>query len=176
LQQSRRILERSAALIIVGGLTAGCSSGVSRFTDGMFTGSTQNQRSIIREDNQPFPGDVAKAAPVDGSHTGSVARAAVEPQPVTRSSLPPVQSAPAKPAPVQVSAPALDKTPTGSVAAAPARPPVSDDAHQGWSRAGGTQVTLKEGETLYNLSKRFGVPCPRPTTPSRSPTPNPRVG
>lgn len=160
LQQSRRILERSAALVIVGGLTAGCSSGVSRFTDGMFTGSTQNQRSIIRADNQPFPGDVAKPAPVDGSHTGSVARAAVEPQPVTRSSLPPVQSAPAKPAPVpvQASAPALDKTPTGSVAASPARPPVADDVQQGWSRAGGTQVTLKEGETLYNLSKRFGVP------------------
>jgi len=160
LQQSRRILERSAALIIVGGLTAGCSSGVSRFTDGMFTGSTQNQKSIISADNQPFPGDVARAAPVDGTHTGSLARAAVEPQPVTRSSLPPVQSAPAKPAPVpaHASAPALDRAPTGSVAVAPAAPQVADDVQQGWSRAGGTQVSLKEGETLYNLSKRFGVP------------------
>ena len=29
----------------------------------------------------------------------------------------------------------------------------------GWSRAGGTQVTAKEGETVYNLSRRFGVPA-----------------
>ncbi len=160
LQKSRRILARSAALVLVGGLTAGCSSGVSRFTDGMFTGSTSNQKSIIRQQNQPFPGDVAKPAPANGAYNGSVARAAVEPQPVTRSSLPPVQSAPAKPAPVKASAPALDATPTGSVAAAPAaRAPIAeDDVQQGWSRAGGTQVSLKEGETLYNLSKRFGVP------------------
>ena len=30
---------------------------------------------------------------------------------------------------------------------------------KGWSRAGGTQVTVKEGETVYNLSRRFGVPA-----------------
>lgn len=29
---------------------------------------------------------------------------------------------------------------------------------QGWTRTGGTQVTLRDGETLYNLSRRFGVP------------------
>lgn len=28
----------------------------------------------------------------------------------------------------------------------------------GWTTAGGTRVTLGEGETLYNLSKRYGVP------------------
>lgn len=28
----------------------------------------------------------------------------------------------------------------------------------GWSAEGGTPVTIREGETLYNLSKRFGVP------------------
>jgi murein DD-endopeptidase MepM/ murein hydrolase activator NlpD len=28
----------------------------------------------------------------------------------------------------------------------------------GWSASGGTVVTLREGETLYNLSKRYGVP------------------
>ena len=28
----------------------------------------------------------------------------------------------------------------------------------GWTNAGGTRVTLHEGETLYNLSKRYGVP------------------
>lgn len=28
----------------------------------------------------------------------------------------------------------------------------------GWSGAGGTSVTMRSGETLYNLSKRYGVP------------------
>ena len=30
---------------------------------------------------------------------------------------------------------------------------------KGWSRAGGSQITAKEGETVYNLSRRFGVPA-----------------
>jgi murein DD-endopeptidase MepM/ murein hydrolase activator NlpD len=29
---------------------------------------------------------------------------------------------------------------------------------KGWTRTGGSAVTLREGETLYNLSKRYGVP------------------
>jgi murein DD-endopeptidase MepM/ murein hydrolase activator NlpD len=28
----------------------------------------------------------------------------------------------------------------------------------GWTREGGTEITVREGETLYNYSKRFGVP------------------
>ncbi len=28
----------------------------------------------------------------------------------------------------------------------------------GWTRDGGTEITVREGETLYNYSKRFGVP------------------
>ena len=34
-----------------------------------------------------------------------------------------------------------------------------EEEPEGWSRAGGTQVTAKEGETVYNLSRRFGVPA-----------------
>ncbi len=34
--------------------------------------------------------------------------------------------------------------------------PLTD--RRGWTKAGGTYVTLREGETLYNLSKRYGVP------------------
>lgn len=33
-----------------------------------------------------------------------------------------------------------------------------DAVKRGWSAAGGTTITLREGETLYNLSRRFGVP------------------
>ncbi|MEL7429292.1 MAG: peptidoglycan DD-metalloendopeptidase family protein, partial [Pseudomonadota bacterium] len=31
-------------------------------------------------------------------------------------------------------------------------------ARDGWTKAGGTTITVRQGETLYNLSKRYGVP------------------
>lgn len=163
LRGSRGILARGAALILVGGVAAGCSSGVSRFTDDVFTGSTANQRSIIKNENQPFPGDVAQApaAPATPTYAESPARAAVEPQPVTRSALPPpTASAPVAraPEPVAKAEPVkVDTSTTGSVAKS-APLPAEEEVHNGWTRAGGTQVTLKDGETLNNLSKRFGVP------------------
>ena len=156
LQRSQRVLARSAALVLIGGMAAGCSSGVSRFTDDIFTGSTANQRQIVKKENQPFPGDASRVAPANGVNAPTPARAAVEPQSVTRSSLPP----PAASTPVaRAETPKVDTTPTGSVTkAAPQTVSTEEDVNQGWSRAGGTQVTLKDGETLYNLSKRFGVP------------------
>lgn len=87
--QNGRNLTRSAAILMVGALTAGCSSSVSRFddfTDGLFTGSTENQRQIIGE-NQPFPGDAAASVPVNGvssqpaSGSGSVQRSALAASP-----------------------------------------------------------------------------------------------
>ncbi|MGI9401622.1 MAG: peptidoglycan DD-metalloendopeptidase family protein [Rhizobiaceae bacterium] len=47
--------------------------------------------------------------------------------------------------------------PTASSAISQTRKPGGADPG-GWSSTGGTVITLKEGETLYNLSKRYGVP------------------
>ncbi len=44
-----------------------------------------------------------------------------------------------------------DATQTASVGSQPAR-------EAGWTSTGGTTITIREGETLYNLSKRYGVP------------------
>ena len=172
-----RRLAQGAAVIILGGLASGCSSDAMRFSygsDGMFTGATSNQRQIIAP-NQAYPGDSIPPAAVDGSHTGSIARGAVKPvdlspSPVSRTSLAPVAGttvaaadsqplakvknprlAPAKSA-------AIDSTVTGTVKSGQRAAPVEGDPI-GWSRAGGTQVTAKEGETIYNLSRRFGVPA-----------------
>ena len=124
-RQSRRVLARSAAILMVGGLAAGCSSGVARFSDDIFTGSTANQRSILQADNQPFPGDVAATTPP----SSYPAAASTNPVPVTRSSLPPVASAPTStpvasaaplPAPTQVaSAPRVEPVRSAPPAAAP---------------------------------------------------------
>ena len=65
----------------------------------------------------------------------------------------PVASAP-------IRTPAVDNVSTGSITAVAPRQVAqpSSSRGQGWSGAGGTQVTVRPGETLYNLSKRYGVP------------------
>src|SRR5262245_16955091 len=169
LKVSERRLAQGAAIIFIGGLVSGCSSDAMRFSydaDGMFTGATTNQRQIIAP-NQPYPGNEPT---LDSSHTGSVARQAVTPvdlgsKPVAKSALPPIAgttSAPADSKPLVkldqagASRPEhkLDATTTATI-----EPQAATDDPVGWSRAGGTQVTAKEGETVYNLSKRFGVPA-----------------
>lgn len=156
--KSQRNLARGAAVLIIAGLAAGCSSGVARFNgvDDIFTSST-NQRQIIPPASQPYPGDQpaqVAAAPVAQpgvASNGPIGRTALAPvagsQPVSTS--PAAVSAQAIPQP----APALNP-----VATAAAAQSVNEDI-KGWSRDGGSQITAKEGETVYNLSRRFGVPA-----------------
>lgn len=169
LRSDKRRLWSGAALLLVTGLTAGCSSQVARFgsVDDIFTGSTPNQRQIINNESQAYPGDRVAAAPVDRAPTGSVSRAALAPATAqsTVAAAAPAAPAPAlaapkpKPAPTLAAAP-VDRTTTGTVAQ-PAQPQMAAEIEEpaGWSRAGGTQVTVKQGETVYNLSRRFGVPA-----------------
>jgi len=58
-----------AALVLLGGLAAGCSGDIQRFSsDGVITGSTANQRAIIKPPaSQPYPGDVQPAPPLDAT-------------------------------------------------------------------------------------------------------------
>jgi murein DD-endopeptidase MepM/ murein hydrolase activator NlpD len=116
--------------------------------DGIFTASTPNQRQIIPQGDQPYPAQTeVAAAPVDGSHSSSV----------TRGALAPVSTTPVSSEPIRTASVSLDDTTTGAVSQ-PAMA-IEEGDPKGWSRAGGTQVTVKEGETVYNLSRRFGVPA-----------------
>ncbi|MGE3308043.1 MAG: peptidoglycan DD-metalloendopeptidase family protein [Rhizobiaceae bacterium] len=159
----KRNLGRGVAIVVLGGLAAGCSSSAQRFggVDDLFTASTANQKSIIRPASQPYPGDVATS--LDAAPTGSVNRAAITPprvdsSTVTTAALEPVGRKPLGSA----TASGLDHSATGSVPAAAAveqAMPAAIEEPAGWSRAGGTQVTARSGETIYNLSRRFGVPA-----------------
>lgn len=109
-----------------------------------------SQVAAITPASNPYPSQAQPSYP-------SPAR-----QAVTSSPLAPVESA------------SLDSTATGStsrlVTAAPrveTSAPVSTNQPAavvsaerggGWSRAGGTQIAVRPGETIYNLSRRFGVP------------------
>ncbi|MBJ6131741.1 peptidoglycan DD-metalloendopeptidase family protein [Ochrobactrum sp. Q0168] len=59
LQHTSERLLRNVAIVLIAGFGAGCSSDTMRFTDGIFTGSTSNQRVA----QQPS-GDVYASAPI----------------------------------------------------------------------------------------------------------------
>ncbi|MFU0503766.1 peptidoglycan DD-metalloendopeptidase family protein [Pseudaminobacter sp. NGMCC 1.201702] len=165
-------------IFIAAGTMAGCSAQATRFggggIDDLFTASTPNQRQIIKQ-QQPYPGDTqVAAAPVERAQTTPVSRNALPP--VSSQPLPPVNepapalapvssasSRSAEPAPALAPVAAanrLDQTVTGTVSRPPQPAMASlENDPEGWSRAGGTQITAKEGETVYNLSRRFGVPA-----------------
>ena len=177
-------LKRSAALILLGSLAAGCSTDVSRFSDTkIFTNSTANQRAIIDgAENQPYPGDVVEPAATDGSYTGSVNRGALKPVDLTRNDVSRSELAPVKVDESRTRRQASNARsvednrsmlePAGSVrntdpletgtVKRPIDPRGSADDENGeggWTATGGTQITLRRGETIYNLSRRFGVPA-----------------
>lgn len=160
-------LARGVALLVLGGVTAGCSSGAGRFTDGLVTASTtSNQQQII---NRSEPDLVT---PADGQ---AYAAAAPTRSQVERSSLPPVAGTTQSAAPFQRgAAPQPDAEPVRTAALNrpdaidPLSRSVERDAETaevapndppGWSSAGGSQITAKQGETVFNLSRRYGVPA-----------------
>jgi murein DD-endopeptidase MepM/ murein hydrolase activator NlpD len=87
LDKASRRLALNAAILMVAGAAAGCSSGVQRFTSADFSsGYSDNQRSVMQASNntpQPY------TPPVDSTQTASVGRSGG----VQRSSLPPVGAA-----------------------------------------------------------------------------------
>ncbi|MBH0238880.1 peptidoglycan DD-metalloendopeptidase family protein [Methylobrevis albus] len=147
-----RHLSQVAVLALVGGVSAGCSSDVSRF--GTFFEPTDNRAATVR---QP---DVAV--------TGSLPPADAAPRtPVSAGQLPPVPGAvaAANTAPMvrppsfgeqtwQQPAPATAPAPSATVAAAPAGTPT----RPGWNAAGGSIVAMRPGETVATLSTRYNVP------------------
>lgn len=65
-----------------------------------------------------------------------------------------VAAAPAAVAKTVAAAPAVAKTVAAELPAKAA----TTATERGWTATGGTTIALREGETLYNLSKRYGVP------------------
>ncbi|RCS24241.1 LysM peptidoglycan-binding domain-containing protein [Phyllobacterium salinisoli] len=155
-QTSQRLL-RNAAIILIAGFGAGCSADTMRFTDGIYTGSTSNQRSMLsRPTAQPYPQAAASAAPVDGGYTGSVNRGAVTPvtqsAAVQRNSLPPVSSAPVASAssqPVPVAAEPKVVRPVAAEQQIASATPVAP--------GGVSHVVVQPGESLFGIARRTGV-------------------
>jgi len=92
LRRNGRLLARGAAVVLVCGAAAGCSSSAARFggLDDMFTASTPKNEGV-------------QAASLAAAPAGDVSRSALEPAPVARSELPAPSPEPA-PAPRKLSA------------------------------------------------------------------------
>jgi murein DD-endopeptidase MepM/ murein hydrolase activator NlpD len=170
LSRFQRNLALGAAVIVIGGFTAGCSSDTARFTDGLTTGSTGSRPVVSPPSSQPFPGDVGpgvRSAPATyGSgvaqpsyRVSSVGHSGLAP--VSSGSLPPVSSRNIHTVPANHTG-RFDDTVTGSTHRVERQASaVSAAAGKGshWSRAGGTEITVRQGETVETLSRRFGVPA-----------------
>ena len=167
LKANRRNLARGCAVLMVAGMAAGCSSQVSRFTDGLdsvATASTDNQRSIIgqQQASQPFPGDSMAAAPVQVSQAEPVGRSSLPP--VSAQALPPVAQPQAATQPVRTASAevssGVDRTVnTGTVTkpfqTAQAEAPKLTDSQP---RKQATEIVVESGQTISGLSRRYGVP------------------
>src|SRR6478735_6395726 len=81
LRSDKRKLWSGAALLLLTGMSTGCSSQMMRFNsaDDVFTGSTSNQRQVINHENQTYPGDQVAAAPIDRVTTASVGHSELPP-------------------------------------------------------------------------------------------------
>ncbi|MEH3147095.1 MAG: peptidoglycan DD-metalloendopeptidase family protein [Methylobacterium frigidaeris] len=125
-----RTLSRFALIGLIGGASAACSTDTMRFSD-------------------PFSNPFSSNAGAEPGATGSlpqgdeVAAAPIRSTPIQSRSL----AAPAAPA----AQPVAQSTRPG-----PAAPVTS--GHGGWSAQGGTTITVAQGDSLNQMSTRFGVP------------------
>ena len=134
-------LSQGAAVLLLAGAAAGCSSQSSRFggLDGFMTSSTSNQREIIRPDGG-MNGQQVAPAPSAGQYSGTVSRG--ELAPVTGSGAQPTQTAAIQSAPAYESnSGGLAQQSTAANAPAPV----------------GGRVTVQPGDTVYALARRYGV-------------------
>lgn len=121
------------------------------YNSGVIRGTSLPQPSAIR---QPI-GLAAKRIAVDKINTASIRTTNVIKDTVSKKVITPIVK-PVKAAvmPVAIAA----KTLVAPVVTASVASSVMAQNSGGWSKIGGTTVQMGAGETLYNLSKRYGVP------------------
>ncbi|WP_297322722.1 M23 family metallopeptidase [uncultured Bartonella sp.] len=138
---------RTAAMFIVAGIAAGCSSGTQRFTDSFYTGATANQQQAINKQatTQQMP-----------QTAGSI----------QSSDLPPVASQtsyPATPAQPNYGTSTPQSTQLASAGQAMGTPPhnlgqmqPSSPSSSGTTNKGGNYI-VQSGDTLYSVSRKTGA-------------------
>lgn len=152
LHSTSRRLTRNAAILVIAGLGAGCSSDVMRFgSAGDYATPRQNVAQAPRV-TQPASSDYGQ---VDDTYTSSVSRAAVKPvdlrnSGVQRNTLPPVSSS------VAGQQPGLAPVSNTQPIANPSQVATTNYPQQ-TSAGGVTRVTIQPGQTLSSIGRQYGV-------------------
>lgn len=96
---------------------------------------------------------------IDRTPTASIGRLTSPPKVIRSSVKQTVAARPNAPTVIAPQVPGVDYTTTSSIKPATASPlrQASNDP-QGWTSAGGTAITVRQGDTLYSISRRYGVP------------------
>jgi len=128
--EQSRLLVRLAAVSLVAGVAAGCSSDVMRFTDDPFSNPFKDPG--VTGSIQPSPPAPVASQPLSSPAVASTYRPAQSVQ----------QAAYATPQPARATS---------------APPPVTGSAN-GWTAQGGTPIYVGTGDTLASISGRYGVP------------------
>ncbi|NDV85115.1 peptidoglycan DD-metalloendopeptidase family protein [Aurantimonas aggregata] len=164
---------RSAAMVALAGLAAGCSSDVARFDDGFYTGAVPRAGMTQTAAAQPYPGGV------DQLNTGAIGTPAYQQTPtygasaatpsVQSGSLPPppapnygsnagstsMAAAPVGASDANRGAPPSTLQAQASQMSAPQRRPSNDQRTA--SSAQGGSVTVSSGDTLAAIARRTGT-------------------
>ena len=139
-------LSQGAAILLLAGISAGCSSQSARFggVDSFMTAATPNQREIIRPGGDTaMAGQQVAAAPMEPQYSGSVSRGSLPPPGADASAM----AQPTQTAGIPL-APSSDAT-MSATAQQPAPQPSTSSA--------GGRVTVQPGDTIYGIARRHGV-------------------
>jgi len=161
-----RLLLRASAILLAG-VSAGCSSGVSRFTSDMFTTSSTGAQPAAAPVSQAYPSQQT-ASSLPAAPSGTVQRSAMAPVSMSggqgaSSSLPPLSPA-ASEAPLQArsaASPAVSSQQPVQVASLPKpapslpRSPSANTASRGSGNGGSYTVT--SGDTLSSVARKAGT-------------------
>ena len=163
---SRRYIQ-GAALIVITGLVAGCSSDTMRFTDGLFTNSTPSQQAAV---NRPIPQQQVQPQQLPPPvQSGTIQSNALPPaQPQYEAQQQPQYQAPQQPQ-YQAQASQYPQQPTHQLApgqvAGTGEPPrnlgtlpasVVQNSHAS-SSGGNRSYIVQSGDTLTGVARRHGV-------------------
>ena len=153
--RTSRFLAQVAAVAILAGFTAGCSGDVSRF--GNVFAETDNQGQIIgRADPMPTGSINAQATYAQPAYAQPANPQQTYAAPASTYSSSTVSSSALPPAPGAVVNTGAYIRPT-QTAALPSPTGVAPAAPQAWTPSNGTTVTVKPGDSVQVLARRYGV-------------------
>ena len=153
--RTSRFLAQVAAVAILAGFSAGCSGDVSRF--GNIFAETDNQDQIIgRADPMPTGSINAQATYAQPAYAQPANPQQTYAAPASTYSSGAVSSSTLPPAPGAVVNNGAYVRPT-QTAALPSPTGVAPAASQPWAPSNGTAITVKPGDSVQVLARRYGV-------------------